>query len=89
MQAIQLGEQRDAHLRQQAIGHGVRQPGFEPVQRCRHGAANSSADQQTPTAAPTRPPLSTRAPSTLTPMKASTRPMPHRMVSASCRATAE
>ena len=45
-QTVELGEQRDAHLRQQAIGHVVRQPGFEPVQRCRHRRREQQRHQQ-------------------------------------------
>ena len=46
-QTVEFGEQCDAHFGEQAIGHGVRQPGFEPVQRFRHRRREQQRHQQT------------------------------------------
>ena len=58
---------------------------LQPVQQPRQRAEISKAATRMPLGAPLRTAPRTSAPSTLTPMKATTRPMPVAIVMASCR----
>ncbi len=83
-EAVQLGEQGDPHLGQQAVGHVVREPGFQPVQRGRRRARPAAAPRAGPwSGGRSRTAATASAPSTLTPMKPATRPTPQSTVSAS------
>ena len=45
-QRVQLVEQRDPHLGQQLVGHGVRHPGFQPVQQPGQRRGQQQRDDQ-------------------------------------------